>query len=67
MQKLISTPYYDQNIFAYFLVRLAKLCQNNFFKPAFVTVEAIVLFALLCTLTKTSESTGNECDYFKTH
>jgi hypothetical protein len=46
-----------------FLSRLAKLCPNNLFKPAFVAVEAIVLFALLCTLIQTSESTGNECDY----
>ena len=38
-----------------FLFRLAKLCPNNFFKPAFVAVEAIALFVLLCTLTQTGQ------------
>ena len=38
-----------------FLSRLAKLCQNNFFKPASVAVEANVLFVLLCTLTQTGQ------------
>jgi hypothetical protein len=55
MQKLIPTPCYHQNVFHIFLSRLAKLCPNNFFKPASVAVEAIVLFVLLCTLTQTGE------------
>jgi hypothetical protein len=32
----------EKCFFHIFLFRLAKLCPNNFFKPAFVAVEAIV-------------------------
>ena len=38
-----------------FLSRLAKLYPNNFIKPVFVAVEAIVLFVLLCTSAQTGE------------
>jgi hypothetical protein len=58
MQKLIPTPCYDQTVFC--IISLLYPNMYNFFKPAFVAVEAIVLTVLLYMYLD-----SNKRNYFK--